>query len=67
MELVAEKKESDNNNGNGDNIQSILESSSSSSWSATVDSNNYNKEGEDFRERQARDLKAGLHPLKVSL
>uniref|UniRef100_A0A2N9FBW2 mRNA cap-binding protein n=1 Tax=Fagus sylvatica TaxID=28930 RepID=A0A2N9FBW2_FAGSY len=65
MELVAEKKESDNNNGNGDNIQSILESSSSSSWSATVDSNNYNKEGEDFRERQARDLKAGLHPLKV--
>ncbi|XP_062168130.1 eukaryotic translation initiation factor NCBP [Alnus glutinosa] len=69
MESVAEKKEiENNNNSNGDNAQPILDSSSSSPLSATADYtnayNNNNKEARDFRERQAHDLKAGLHPLK---
>jgi hypothetical protein len=72
MESVAEKKEiENNNNSNGDNAQPILDSSSSSPLSATADYtnayNNNNKEARDFRERQAHDLKAGLHPLKVFL
>lgn len=73
MESVAEKKEMENNdNSNGDNAQPILDSSSSP-LSATAENtnayynNNNSKEARDFRERQARDLKAGLHPLKVFL
>lgn len=51
MEVVAEKKE-------GDNIQSLVDPSLTP---------NADKELAEDRERQARDLKAGLHPLKVSL
>lgn len=72
MELVAEKKESENNNENS-NTQAIVDSSASVS-AAAFDNNNsgYNhsnnsKEADEFRERLARDHKAGLHPLKVSL
>ncbi|THG03528.1 hypothetical protein TEA_009754 [Camellia sinensis var. sinensis] len=55
MELVAEKKESDNKISSNPNSQSVVDPNPT----ATAD-----KESED-RERQARDLKAGLHPLKV--
>ncbi|GMP87147.1 hypothetical protein CsSME_00039653 [Camellia sinensis var. sinensis] len=54
MELVAEKKESDNKISSNPNSQSVVDPNPT----ATAD-----KESED-RERQARDLKAGLHPLK---
>lgn len=70
MESVAEKKELESNNTNGDDAQPpVLDSSSPSSVSdyTNANSNYNNKEARDFRERQARDLKAGLHPLKVFL
>jgi hypothetical protein len=69
MESVAERELESNNNTNGDDAQPILDSSSPSSVSdyTNANSNYNNKEARDFRERQARDLKAGLHPLKVFL
>lgn len=59
--VVAEKKQSEGNNGDSTIITlSVLDSSSSLL--------SYNSpEAPEFRERQARDLKAGLHPLKVPL
>ncbi|KAL7168806.1 hypothetical protein ACSBR2_033941 [Camellia fascicularis] len=54
MEFAAEKKESDNKISSNPNSQSVVDPNPT----ATAD-----KESED-RERQARDLKAGLHPLK---
>lgn len=62
MELVAEK-ESDQQNNNSNNSE---KNNNTSYAQALVDSHDYNnKESDEFRERQARDLKAGLHPLKV--
>lgn len=57
MEVVAEKKEFDNKNSSN-----ALDTSSTLSTIANL----ADKEAED-RERQARDLKAGFHPLKVKL
>lgn len=56
MDFTAEKKESENNNNYSDNTQKTVDSFAHDA------NNNTNKEVE---ERQARDLKAGLHPLKV--
>lgn len=62
MELVPEK-ESDQQNNNNNNSE---KNNNTSYAQALVDSHDYNnKESDEFRERQARDLKAGLHPLKV--
>lgn len=70
MDMASEKRESEinnkasntnSNNNNTDNSQEIVDSSSTLASDGT---NSANKEAE---ERQARDLKAGLHPLKVSL
>lgn len=64
MDLTAEKKESEkkkeseNNNNNINNPESAHQLVDSSS----PDSNN-----KEIEERQARELKAGLHPLKVPL
>lgn len=59
--VVAEKKQSEGNNGDSTIITlSVLDSCSS------LLSDN-SPEAPEFRERQARDLKAGLHPLKVPL
>lgn len=55
MESVAEKKEGDNKNSNTHTLIDL------SSFTPNAD-----KEAED-RQRQARDSKAGLHPLQVSL
>lgn len=56
MELVAEKESDQQNNNNNS------EKNNNTSYAqALVDSH----ESDEFRERQARDLKAGLHPLKV--
>ena len=61
MELVSEKEkknQSDNNNSsdNTNNAHSVVDSASD---------NLNSTESQEFRERQARDLKAGLHPLRV--
>lgn len=62
--MAAEKRDfeinnkASNTNNNTENPQQIVDSSS------TLSSDANKKEAE---ERQARDLKAGLHPLKVSL
>ena len=61
MELVSEKEkknQSDNNNSsdNTNNAHSVVDSASD---------NLNSTEAQEFRERQARDLKAGLHPLRV--
>lgn len=53
MELPIEKRETENVN-NEDNPQTALDS---------VDGSG--REAEEQRERQGRELKAGLHPLKV--
>lgn len=58
MEVVAEKKEFDTNKNSSSNA---LDPSSTLSTIANAAAD---KEAED-RERQARDLKAGFHPLKV--
>lgn len=56
MDLTAEKKESESNMNHNSEI-------ADSPSQLAPDANNYcNEEAE---ERQARDLKAGLHPLKV--
>lgn len=60
MDLTAEKKESENNNNNN-NINNP-ESAHQLVDSSSPDSNN-----KEIEERQARELKAGLHPLKVPL
>lgn len=68
MELVAEKKDFDSANDNNklNSAQAVLDSSYPSSVAAD-DTGSYNnsKEAEDLSERVARDLKDGLHPLKV--
>lgn len=59
MDFTSGKNASENNNTNSENAHQIVDSSSqfaSDSYST--------KETE---ERQARELKAGLHPLKVHL
>ncbi|BBN70355.1 novel cap-binding protein, partial [Prunus dulcis] len=60
MELVAEKESDQQNNNNNS------EKNNNTSYAqALVDSHDYNnKESDEFRERQARDLKAGLHPSR---
>lgn len=68
MESVAGKKELENtnkanNNGDGDITQEIPDSSSTFS-SSIVDNTNINNSNNKESERQARDLKVGLHPLK---
>jgi len=61
MDFTAEKKESENNSANNpENAHQTLDSSSQ--LASAIDSNS--KETE---ERQSRELKAGLHPLKVFL
>lgn len=70
MESVAGKKELENtnkanNNGDGDITQEIPDSSSTFS-SSIVDNTNINNSNNKESERQARDLKVGLHPLKVN-
>lgn len=59
MDFTSGKNASENNNNNSENSQQIADSSSQ------LASDSFNiKETE---ERQARELKAGLHPLKVHL
>jgi hypothetical protein len=59
MDFTSGKNSSENNNNNAENANQIVDSSSQFA------SDSYNvKETE---ERQARELKAGLHPLKVHL
>ncbi|KAH0972514.1 hypothetical protein GBA52_024670 [Prunus armeniaca] len=61
MELVAEK-ESDQQNSNNNNSE---KNNNTSYAQALVDSHDYNnKESDEFRERQARDLKAGSIPSR---
>ncbi|RXH76126.1 hypothetical protein DVH24_019014 [Malus domestica] len=58
MELIAEKESNHNNNeNNSNNVTSYAQ--------ALLDSHdNHPNESDEVRERHARDLKAGLHPLK---
>ena len=68
MELVTEKKDFDSANDNNklNSAQAVLDSSYPPSVAADeTGSNNNSKEAEDLSERVARDLKDGLHPLKV--
>lgn len=68
MELVGEKKDFDSSNDNNkvNSAQAVLDSSYPPSFAADdTSSNNTSKEVEDLSERVARDLKDGLHPLKV--
>ena len=58
MDFTAEKKESESNTENAH--PTTLDSSSQ--LASALDSNN-----KEIEERQARELKAGLHPLKVPL
>lgn len=58
MDFTVEKKESENNAENAH--PTTLDSSSQ--LASALDSNN-----KEIEERQARELKAGLHPLKVPL
>lgn len=55
MELLAEKRDAENTNSEDDQ-QDAFDSIDGGS-----------REAEEQRERQARELKAGLHPLKVPL
>lgn len=63
MELVSEKRDFDSSNDNKklNSAQPLLDSSYQPS--AADDTNA--KEAEELSERVARDLKDGLHPLKV--
>ena len=62
MELIAEKESNHNNNENNNNNNNVT----SYAQALVVDSHdNHPKESDEVRERHARDLKAGLHPLKV--
>ena len=58
MDFTAEKKESESNTENAH--PTTLDSSSQ--LASALDSNN-----KEIEERQARELKAGIHPLKVPL
>ncbi|KAL2335059.1 hypothetical protein Fmac_016272 [Flemingia macrophylla] len=59
MDFAAEKKDAENNTAN--NPENVHQSLDSSQLASALDSNISSKETE---ERQARELKAGLHPLK---
>ena len=62
MELVAEKKHSESYNaGEATNSTHSVAADSSS----FVPENDNSAESHESRERHARELKAGLHPLKV--
>lgn len=58
MESVSEKEKKQSENNNNDNTNNAH---------SAMDSDNFDStEAQELRERQARDLKAGLHPLRVT-